>query len=109
MGSLGTETKHLERHQPRPGQFYERAAIPTGQQIVQGAITGEQAGELAATVAKEWKEFNPDMVENYRKWAPIFPRPPDPRSGGRVAAGAPWRALPSAAASARAEAEMTAA
>jgi len=52
-----------------PGQFYERAAIPTGQQIVQGAITGEQAGELAATVAKEWKEFNPDMVENYRKWA----------------------------------------
>ena len=52
-----------------PGQFYERAAIPTGQQIVQGAITGEQAGELASDVAKEWREFNPDMVENYRKWA----------------------------------------
>ena len=31
-----------------PGQFYERAAIPTGQQIVQGSLTGEQAGELAA-------------------------------------------------------------
>lgn len=52
-----------------PGQFYERAAIPTGQQIVQGAITGEQAGELAAATAKEWRDFNPDMVENYRKWA----------------------------------------
>jgi ABC-type glycerol-3-phosphate transport system substrate-binding protein len=52
-----------------PGQFYERAAIPTGQQIVQGKMTGEQAGELAAQVAKEWREFNPDMVENYRKWA----------------------------------------
>ena len=52
-----------------PGQFYERAAIPTGQQIVQGAMTGAQAGELAAEVAKEWREFNPDMVENYRKWA----------------------------------------
>ncbi len=52
-----------------PGQFYERAAIPTGQQIVQGSMTGEQAGELAATVAKEWRDFNPDMVENYRKWA----------------------------------------
>ncbi len=52
-----------------PGQFYERAAIPSGQQIVQGAITGEQAGELAADTAKEWREFNPDLVENYRKWA----------------------------------------
>ena len=29
-----------------PGQFYERAAIPTGQQIVQGSLTGEQAGEF---------------------------------------------------------------
>jgi raffinose/stachyose/melibiose transport system substrate-binding protein len=52
-----------------PGQFYERAAIPTGQQIVQGSMTGEQAGELASNTAKEWREFNPDMVENYRKWA----------------------------------------
>ena len=52
-----------------PGQFYERACIPTGQQIVAGAMTGEQAGELAAKTAKEWKDFNPDMVENYRKWA----------------------------------------
>jgi ABC-type glycerol-3-phosphate transport system substrate-binding protein len=52
-----------------PGQFYERAAIPTGQQIVQGAITGEQAGELASDTAKEWRDFNPDLVENYRKWA----------------------------------------
>lgn len=51
-----------------PGQFYERAAIPTGQQIVAGTITGEQAGELAAKTAQEWRDFNPDMVENYRKW-----------------------------------------
>ena len=29
-------------------------------------MTGEQAGELAANVAKEWRDFNPDMVENYR-------------------------------------------
>ena len=35
----------------------------------QGKITGEQAGELAAQVAKEWRDFNPDMVENYKKWA----------------------------------------
>jgi raffinose/stachyose/melibiose transport system substrate-binding protein len=52
-----------------PGLWYERAAIPTGQRIVAGEITGEQAGELASDVAKEWRDFNPDMVENYRKWA----------------------------------------
>jgi ABC-type glycerol-3-phosphate transport system substrate-binding protein len=52
-----------------PGQFYERAAIPTGQQIVQGSMTGEEAGELAAQTAQEWREFNPDLVENYKKWA----------------------------------------
>lgn len=52
-----------------PGQFYEQAAIPTAQQIVQGAISGEEAGELAAQVAQEWREFNPDLVESYQKWA----------------------------------------
>ena len=52
-----------------PGQFYERAAIPTGQQIVAGRDdrrTGRRAGRQH--VAKEWRDFNPDMVENYRKW-----------------------------------------
>jgi raffinose/stachyose/melibiose transport system substrate-binding protein len=52
-----------------PGQFYEQALLPTAQQVVQGQITGEQAGDLAAKVAKEWRDFNPDMVENYKKWA----------------------------------------
>jgi hypothetical protein len=36
---------------------------------VEGKITGEQAGELAYNIAKEWREFNPDIVENYKKWA----------------------------------------
>ena len=52
-----------------PGQFYEQALLPTAQQVVEGKITGEQAGELAAKVAKEWRDFNPDIVENYKKWA----------------------------------------
>jgi hypothetical protein len=52
-----------------PGQFYEQALLPSAQQVVQGKITGVQAGELAAKVAKEWRDFNPDMVENYKKWA----------------------------------------
>ncbi len=51
-----------------PGQFYEQAAIPTGQQVVQGTLTGEQAGALAARVAKEWREFNPDLVKKYQQW-----------------------------------------
>ncbi len=52
-----------------PGQFYEQALLPSAQQVVEGKISGEQAGELAYKVAKEWREFNPDIVENYRKWA----------------------------------------
>jgi raffinose/stachyose/melibiose transport system substrate-binding protein len=52
-----------------PGQFYEQALLPTAQQIVAGKSTGEEAGALAAKVAKEWRDFNPDMVENYKKWA----------------------------------------
>jgi ABC-type glycerol-3-phosphate transport system substrate-binding protein len=51
-----------------PGQFYEQALIPTAQQIVQGAMTGEEAGALASRVVQEWRDFNPDLVENYRKW-----------------------------------------
>jgi ABC-type glycerol-3-phosphate transport system substrate-binding protein len=52
-----------------PGQFYEQALLPTAQQIVQGKMTDEQAGERAAKVAKEWRDFNPDMVDHYKKWA----------------------------------------
>jgi raffinose/stachyose/melibiose transport system substrate-binding protein len=52
-----------------PGQFYEQALLPTAQQVVEGKITGEQAGDLAYNVAKEWRDFNPDIVENYKKWA----------------------------------------
>ena len=52
-----------------PGQFYEQAAIPTGQNIITAGMSGEEAGELAAQVATEWREFNPDLVEKYQKWA----------------------------------------
>lgn len=52
-----------------PGQFYEQALLPAAQQVVEGKITGAEAGELAYNVAKEWREFNPDIVENYKKWA----------------------------------------
>ena len=52
-----------------PGQFYEQALIPSAQQIVQGRISGEEAGELAARVVREWRDFNPDLVESYQQWA----------------------------------------
>jgi raffinose/stachyose/melibiose transport system substrate-binding protein len=52
-----------------PGQFYDQALLPTAQQVVAGKMTGEEAGALAAKVAKEWRDFNPDMVGNYKKWA----------------------------------------
>jgi ABC-type glycerol-3-phosphate transport system substrate-binding protein len=52
-----------------PGQFYDQAMVPAAQQVIQGKLTGEQAGELAAKITKEWRDFNPDMVENYKKWA----------------------------------------
>jgi raffinose/stachyose/melibiose transport system substrate-binding protein len=52
-----------------PGQFYEQALLPAAQQVVEGKMTGEQAGSLAFDIAKQWRDFNPDMVENYKKWA----------------------------------------
>ena len=52
-----------------PGQFYEQALIPSAQQIVQGRLGGEEAGELAARVVREWRDFNPDLVESYQQWA----------------------------------------
>jgi ABC-type glycerol-3-phosphate transport system substrate-binding protein len=51
-----------------PGQWYEQALLPAGQQVVEGKITGEEAGALAAKVAKEWRDFNPDMVDHFKKW-----------------------------------------
>ena len=38
-----------------PGQFYEQALLPSAQQVVEGKITGEQAGELAYKVAKAYQ------------------------------------------------------
>ncbi|MBN9023243.1 MAG: extracellular solute-binding protein, partial [Rhizobiales bacterium] len=52
-----------------PGQFYEQAMVPAAQQVIEGKITGEEAGDLAARVVQEWRDFNPDMVEKYQSWA----------------------------------------
>ena len=52
-----------------PGLFYEQALIPAGQEIIQGNMTGEEAGDLAARVVKEWRDFNPDLVDKYKQWA----------------------------------------
>lgn len=64
---LGDNIPHIANL--TPGQFYEQAMVPAAQQVIQGEITGEQAGELAARVVKEWRDFNPDLLESYEKWA----------------------------------------
>lgn len=51
-----------------PGQFYEQAAIPTAQEILGNGMSGEEAGAMAARVAQEWRDFNPDLVDKYRAW-----------------------------------------
>lgn len=51
-----------------PGQFYEQALLPNGQEIISGRRTGEEAGEIAASVVQEWREFNPDLLDNYVAW-----------------------------------------
>lgn len=52
-----------------PGQFYSDAMVPASQKIVNGEMTGAQAGDLAASVAQDWRNFNPDLLANYQKWA----------------------------------------
>ncbi|MBZ0294802.1 MAG: substrate-binding domain-containing protein [Anaerolineae bacterium] len=52
-----------------PGQFYSDAMVPAAQEIIAGTMNGEEAGELAARVVQEWRDFNPDLVENYKTWA----------------------------------------
>lgn len=52
-----------------PGQFYEQAMVPAAQQVIEGKISGEEAGALASKIVKEWRDFNPDMVDHYKQWA----------------------------------------
>jgi multiple sugar transport system substrate-binding protein len=52
-----------------PGQFYSDGMVPAAQQVVAGKINGEEAGELAAKIVKQWQDFAPDMVEHYKQWA----------------------------------------
>ena len=70
MAARGTPPRRegLVSNWPSLGQALQ-ALLPAAQQVVQGKITGEEAGALAAKVAKEWRDFNPDMVDHYKKWA----------------------------------------
>lgn len=52
-----------------PAQFWTDAMFVASQEIIAGTMTGDEAGDLAARVVGEWRDFNPDMVENYQKWA----------------------------------------
>jgi raffinose/stachyose/melibiose transport system substrate-binding protein len=52
-----------------PAQFWTDAMFVASQEIIAGTMTGEEAGDLAARVVQEWRDFNPDLVENYQIWA----------------------------------------
>lgn len=64
----------VEEHLPyvpnlMPTLFWSDAMFVASQKILNGTMTGEQAGELAAEVTEKWKKRNPDLVENYGKWS----------------------------------------
>jgi ABC-type glycerol-3-phosphate transport system substrate-binding protein len=52
-----------------PTLFWTDAMFVNSQKIIAGEFTGEQAGKLAADVAKKWREQNPDLLEKYTIWA----------------------------------------
>lgn len=52
-----------------PGLFWTDAMFVSAQEIVAGNMTAEQAGEQNAQVAQQWRELNPDLIENYQIYA----------------------------------------
>jgi ABC-type glycerol-3-phosphate transport system substrate-binding protein len=51
-----------------PTLFWTDAMFVASQKILGGQMTGEESGKLAADVTAKWKNQNPDLVENYKKW-----------------------------------------
>jgi ABC-type glycerol-3-phosphate transport system substrate-binding protein len=51
-----------------PTLFWTDAMFVASQRILEGTLTGEESGELAAEVTEKWKQQNPDLVENYTTW-----------------------------------------
>ena len=49
-----------------PTLFWTDAMFVNSQKIIDGQFTGEQAGNLAAEVAKKWRDQNPDLLEKYK-------------------------------------------
>jgi multiple sugar transport system substrate-binding protein len=52
-----------------PVLFWTDAMFVNSQKITTGEWTGEQCGQNAYDVTQKWVEQNPDMVDNYAKWA----------------------------------------
>ena len=70
MGQAGTENGDVPYLADLvPGQWYEQALLPAGQKVVAGEMRGEEAGDLAASVAEEWRNFNPDIVDTCKALA----------------------------------------
>lgn len=66
-GNAGNSVPYISNLMPT--LFWTDAMFVNSQKIVSGEFTGEQAGKLAADVAKKWREQNPDLLEKYTIWA----------------------------------------
>lgn len=52
-----------------PGLFWTDAMFVSAQEIIAGNMTAEQAGEQNASIAQQWRDLNPDLIENYQTYA----------------------------------------
>jgi ABC-type glycerol-3-phosphate transport system substrate-binding protein len=52
-----------------PTRFWTDVMFVASQRILAGEIGGEEAGDLAYAVTEEWRDANPDTVNNYARWA----------------------------------------
>ena len=60
-------------HSPYPGdlmptEFWTDVMLVTSRNILAGSMTGEQAAQLAHNVTQQWREANPNAVDNFTKW-----------------------------------------
>ena len=63
----GTNTVYIPNLMP--GLFWTDAMFVSAQEIVAGNMTAEQAGEQNAAIAQQWRDLNPDLIENYQIYA----------------------------------------
>jgi multiple sugar transport system substrate-binding protein len=52
-----------------PTLVWNEAMLVNTQKIVAGELSGEEAADNAAAVARKWRDQNPDLLEKFAEWA----------------------------------------